>query len=279
MENNNIVRNAVEFLLFNYFGLDRDDRGDRERIIDKAIELAYWDATSQGAFNTLFTKTEFPDREAVNDFLTRVKGMSCLIKDGIMALYFSDVKIDFDEWHRGICLELVTEYKKICQELNSPTFRSDPKAFEFFSYGNAQKWVNMTMKNLYVISGAYLALGGEGNEELFNAVAARSDEYHIPLDNLILGTIYKQKLIGNDKNYFVVKYGKKDPSYQIAYGDEGTDDSISWSNIGFWSIYKTFRKDLEDAIKEPPIEWECRNWIERKKRIKELKGDLTTIDD
>ena len=279
MENNNIVRNAVEFLLFNYFGLNYEDGNNLETVLDKAIESAYRDATNQGAFNALFTDTAFPDREAVDNLKTRVKGMSRFVKDQIKTLYFSNNKMDFDEWHRRICLRLVNTYRKICEELNSPSFRVDPGALEFFSYGNAQKWVNMTIKNLYVISGAYLAIGGTVNEGFFNAVAARSNEYHIPLDNLILGTIYKKKLIGSDREYFVMKYGKKEPSYQIVDDSDGTGDSYPWSGIGYQSVYEIFREELKLAIDEPPIEWECRNWIERKKKIKELKGDLTTIDD
>ena len=66
MEANSIVKNAVEFLLFNYFGLDREDGNKLDAILDSAIERAYIDATNQGAFNALFTNNEFPDREAVD---------------------------------------------------------------------------------------------------------------------------------------------------------------------------------------------------------------------
>lgn len=279
METNNIVKNAAEFLLFNYFGLDREDGNDLDAILDSAIERAYIDATNQGAFNALFTNNEFPDREAVDELKTSVKGMSKIVKNEVKTLYFSYVKADFNEWHKRICTELITRYHAICDELDSPTFHASEKAGEFFTYGNAQKWVNMTIKNLYVISGAYLAMGGTENVDFFNAVAGLSAEYHVPLDNLILGAVYKQKLIGSDKEYFVMKYGKKDPAYHIVNDDDGTGDSYPWSGIDYQSIYEIFRKDLEAAIDEPPIEWECRNWIARKKQIKALKGDLTTIDD
>ena len=275
----NIVRNAVEFLLFNYFGLDCKDGNDLDAILDSAIERAYNDATNQGAFNALFTAAEFPDREAVGELKLRVKGMAEIVKDAVKMLFFANKRIGFDEWHQGLCTELISKYGRICDELNSPTFHVSPEAYGFFSYGNAQKWVNMTIKNLYVISGAYLAMGGTENEAFFNAVAERSSEYHIPLDNLILGAVYKQKLIGSDKEYFVMKYGKKEPAYHIVNDDDGTGDSYPWSGIDYPSIYEIFREELEAAIDEPPIEWECRNWIARKKQIRALKGDLTAIDD
>ena len=278
MGTNSIVKNAVEFLLFNYFGL-REDGNDLDEILDSAIERAYIDATNQGAFNALFTNNDFPDREAVDELKARVRGMSEIVKEAVKTLYFSNKRIDFDEWHRELCTALLARYGEICDELNSPTFRVSPEAYGFFSYGNAQKWVNMTIKNLYVISGAYLAMGGTENVDFFNAVAGRANEYHIPLDNLILGAVYKQKLIGSDKEYFVMKYGKKEPTYHIVNDDDGTGDSHPWSGIDYQSVYEIFREDLEAAIDEPPIEWECRNWIARKKQIKALKGDLTNIDD
>ena len=187
----NIVRNAVEFLLFIYFGLDREDGNKLDTILDRAIERAYDDATNQGAFNALFTADDYPDREAVDKLKTRVKGMSEIVKDAVKTLYLSNDRLDFDEWHKALCTALITRYHAICDELDSPTFHASEKADEFFTYGNAQKWANMTIKNLYVISGAYLAMGGTENVDFFNAVAGRANEYHIPLDNLILGAIYK----------------------------------------------------------------------------------------
>lgn len=279
MKTNNIVKNAVEFLLFNYFGLTQEDGNDLETVLDSAIRRAYFDATNQGAFNTLFTEAVFPDREAVGELRERVKDMSGIVKDAVKTLYFSNDRADFDEWHKTLCTKLIVNYHEICSELNSPTFHTDPEAFEFFSYGNAQKWVNMTIKNLYVISGAFLAMGGTDNEAFFNACAERANEYHIPLDNVILGAVYKQKLTSPKDEYFVMKIGKKEPSYQITSDEDGSDPMYAWSRIEYQSIYETLREEIENAIDELPIEWECRNWIDRTKKIRALKGDLTTIDD
>lgn len=281
MEKNNIVKNAVEFLLFIYFGLDREDGNKLDTILDRAIERAYDDATIQGAFNALFTADDYPDREAVEEFKALVRGMSASVKQAVIDLFSDGSTIDYDEWHSDLCSKLCQDYIALASANNpTPAVRSFVKASGYFRYGNAQKWVNMTIKNLYVISGAYLAMGGTSNEKFFNAVAERSNEFHIPLDNIILGAIYKQKLTGPEDRYYVRKFGKKDPCYNIAtFYDDGAPWSCSWSNIQTWAVYENFRKELKAAIDEPPIEWECRNWIARKKQIKALKGDLTTIDD
>ncbi|MBR4182408.1 MAG: hypothetical protein IKQ56_01165 [Lachnospiraceae bacterium] len=268
METNIVIRNGVEFLLFTYFGLSYEDSKKTELIIRTAVEFAYKDATNQGAFNALFTKSAFPDRNRVNSFKNCVKGMSDIITRAVSALYFGCCSIDFDKWHEALCGELIKEYQEICKKNNL-------MVCEFFTYGNAQKWVNMTIKNLYVISGAYLAMEVTENKEFFENVASSSEKYHVPLDNLILGEIYKQQLTSNQNQYYVTKHGKKDPNYRIT----SKAGSYVWSCIPCYNTYKTFRETLEKAIQEPAIEWECKNWIERKKQIKARKGDLTTIDE
>ena len=51
MEINTALRNAVEFLLFSYFGLCFEDSA--KHIVEKALDLGYNDATNQGAYNAL----------------------------------------------------------------------------------------------------------------------------------------------------------------------------------------------------------------------------------
>lgn len=266
MESNQaIIKNAIEFLLFEYFGLTLEDGNDQATIVHKAVELAYDDATNQGAFNALFN-----DKEIKNG----TRKMASVVEKSVKELYESGIA--FDDWHKNLCEEICNKYGKICDN------NAYPLANSFFSYGNAQKWVNMTIKNLYVISGAYLAVGCKDNKSFFESVASRSDEYHVPLDNIILGELYKQELLGSRKDGPIRKSGRKEPSYYISGEENGTEQKYTWSRIPSQDFYEAFRKKLEDAIhkkEEKPIEWECEDWIERKKRIKELGKDLSKIDD
>lgn len=51
-------------------------------------------------------------------------------------------KIDFDEWHKNLCEDLVDDYENAFKNAFSE------KCTNIFTYGNAQKWVNMTLKYL-----------------------------------------------------------------------------------------------------------------------------------
>ena len=258
--NQTIIKNAIEFLLFSYFGLSCTDGANRDTVIKKAVELAYKDATNQGAFNALFN-----DKEIKNG----TRKLASVVEKSVKELYESGIA--FDDWHKKLCEEICKQYDKICDN------NAYPLANSFFSYGNAQKWVNMTIKNLYVISGAYLAMGCEDNKSFFESIASRSGEYHIPLDNIILGEIYKQELLGSRKDGPIRKSGRKEPSYYITDVKNGTKHA--WSRIPSADFYETFREKLKEAIQESPIEWECRNWIARKKQMKILRDDLSAIDD
>ena len=69
-------------------------------------------------------------------------------------------QLEFDDWHKLKCDEL----KKVF--LLYPAFK--------ISYGQAQKWINMTLKYLF-------ALG----DNIVNGISTNYIYYHIPIDNII----------------------------------------------------------------------------------------------
>lgn len=70
---------------------------------------------------------------------------------------------DFDQWHRESCKALRNHYRSA--------------GFEAFSYGQAQKWVNMTLKYVYVM----------GDQRL-PGFADALKWAHVPIDNIVLET-------------------------------------------------------------------------------------------
>jgi len=67
----------------------------------------------------------------------------------------------FDKWHESICLDLVASYQQ--------------HDYRLFSIGQAQKWINMAFKYVYVI----------GRNEL-PGFASFYSLCHIPIDNIII---------------------------------------------------------------------------------------------
>lgn len=62
-----------------------------------------------------------------------------LLKNRFINLKF-DSQSAFDEWHTETCNELITNYKGCVDDKGQPSF----------TYGHAQKWLNMLFKYLYV---------------------------------------------------------------------------------------------------------------------------------
>lgn len=78
----------------------------------------------------------------------------------------------FDDWHLKKCDDLKTEFKRV---LNYN-----------ISYGQAQKWINMSLKYMFAVG-----------SDIINGIDRNYEYFHIPLDNIIQDklTIYNIKKI------------------------------------------------------------------------------------
>ena len=166
METNTALRNSVEFLLFSYFRLCFED--DAKSIVEKAIDLGYKDATNQGAYNTL-------DK---NDDSESKKNARELIKNQVDSFFSGNNTDAYDVWHSRLCNSLVENYKEIL--VSGKT--------QAFSYGNAQKWVNMTMKYLFILRTIYetFAPNSEFCKEEFARIKGIAHSLHAPVDRFII---------------------------------------------------------------------------------------------
>lgn len=229
---------AINFLLYSYFKITLDSTPDF--IIKKSINRAYSDATNQKAFNALH-KSEFNSNKLKSDG-------AGIIEEGIEEIIKQHS--DFDMVHDKMCKELVKIYSGVKDE--------DTKEHAF-SYGNAQKWVNMTMKYLYVIGNVFLNAKPDHDfvkyAEKINAI-----KIHIPVDSYILKAFWEDEDL--DKNVLPDgKSEKKDGAYS-------SDKMKAWSK---WDSkeYRNFWKHLSGK-KACPIEWEAPEWIRiSQKRNKE----------
>lgn len=150
---------------------------------------------------------------------------------------------DFYEWHEDVCNAIIKKYnnKLVKREGNSRT-----EEYTDLTYGQAQKWLNMTIKYLWLIK--RLGLVKDENEEgkkIIEIFSKYEKKFNIPLDS------------------YIIKYAEK------AHSQNELKESINssliggskWSKIDSYDNYKQYQKKLKRAIKESfPLEWELKHW-------------------
>lgn len=194
-----IDKDIVEFLKVAYFGYFSDE-------ISAASSRAYRDMSRTIRFNNLLNEDRLLLREKV----------TTIFKDEILILRTSEIsnQNEFDLWHKNLCNRIIETYRD--QEIK-------------LTYGQAQKWINMTIKYLYV-------LGYSSFENVF-------DYLHIPVDNYIFEIAMKQ--------YGVIK------------------PNVAWSKWDDYDCqYLTYKKAIKNKIKDiSPLRWEFQNWVKAIKNI------------
>jgi hypothetical protein len=132
------------FVLRLYFGADDD-------AVDQIIGRAYLDLS-----RTVHGVGSFPDaRGKASHFLHRE--LSSLPQNSTVL-----TQSGFDLWHRETCSALCATYAEC--------------GYEYFFIGQAQKWVNMALKYVFVFGVARLP----GFTSLYPLC-------HVPIDNILLG--------------------------------------------------------------------------------------------
>lgn len=184
--------NILEFLKFSYFGNLKDP-------IEVASNRAYRDMCRTIKFNGLSEENRLKLRKKVkDDFKTEIDNLTLKIQG------------DFDKWHEQLCKKIIDEYKKSKIQL---------------SYGQAQKWVNMTIKYLYI-----LEVEGYTFDSIF-------EDLHIPIDNYVFDAVEKE-------------LGIKRPA-------------DAWSKLDK-KEYLKYQEDIREELRKKnssPLIWEFENWL------------------
>lgn len=204
MNNNRLVtidKDTLDFLYVLYFGTYKD-------AFDAATNRAYRDMNRTIRFCGLGDGKRKEIRLAVNE----------LIRMSVQELRQSN-KLDqdfFDNWHKKLCDAIIEMYEE-----NGITF----------TYGQAQKWINMTLKYLYVLEPSLV-------EPLFKYC-------HVPLDNYVFDI--SERLFGIEK------------------------PKIPWSRwCDYHNQYMVYQMQLRLSIKnEEPLRWEFRAWLQEARGVQE----------
>lgn len=247
------LENSVEFLVFTYFGIDFND--DFDKILKSAIKVAYNDATMQGAYNAL----EKENVESIK-YNNVAQKLESAIKDDLL----KDNSKGYEKWHKYICEELVKCYEKVTSNNKNPAF----------SYGNAQKWVNMTMKYLYILSEIFHKFNFNKDcnfEDYYDRIGKLYEELQVPVDSFIIESIWDEKKQIKGIPYYNNKLNKAtDSNGNRIPGKYNSEKVVPWSK---WTDteYKKFQEHLPEVFEnhQSPLDWEHKAWIEIAKKRRE----------
>lgn len=247
MWKNDQLKNAVELLLWTYFNLSFGD-GDSSNdiVLNRCIERAYFDATQQGAYNTRVTEEKKRASEDAKKLGSKELG------NAINRL-FSSERTDFDQWHR-----------KTCNYIESDIYAG----IDAFSYGNAQKWVNMTLKYVYTLYQLYHVFSSECKfcVKYKPLIDNYAHCFHIPVDSFMIEALWEEKEI----DLPLKEKANRSKNYTTP-----SDHVKPWST---WSEqdYEEFQKSVCDHAKtvfggKSQLDWEGPEWIKVAKDRKNRK--------
>lgn len=144
------------------------------------------------------------------DMTSHRKEIANILRERITALHTSHIdQNSYDCWHKAICDELVGYFLPLGIG---------------FTYGHAQKWVNMTMKYLYILDQANFS-------DIF-------DFLHIPIDSIVIDLAANKLSV--------------------------TKPKFVWSKIPDYDSYFAYQTKLRENISDmSPMRWELKVWINK----------------
>lgn len=232
-------KKLMDFLLYSYFGCESEDLA-REGI-QKCAYRAYLDLNRRIAFK--YSSSELDKTKKNNaDLAKKYKEAKHTLAEKICSRILSSVPacrrsgqhldeyqcIDeqFGLWHKAKCEEIM-------DTMNTAVFQDDSLILKSnsFTYGLAQKWVNMTLKYLWLL------------DMLPEDLTAKS--LHVPIDSFILKKMQED-----------VDEIRKD-------GDTYKYKGKSWSQLDDYDVYLDIQAKIgQIAGKTFPIEWEGPAWMD-----------------
>lgn len=180
--------------------------GDLSNTVEAASRRAYLDMNRTIRFEGMMLDRRIGLREKANK----------IFEKKLETLFLQEIKCqdDFDFWHRQVCNMIRQIYRNESVMLTN---------------GQAQKWVNMTIKYLYV-------LGVTTFDDIFGFL-------HIPLDNYVFDIA--KKSLGIDK------------------------PKLAWSKWDDYDDhYLQYQKEIREKVTcYEPFRWEFRHWLKAARNV------------
>lgn len=245
-----VSKEVLNFLTGIYYKDNEDEDLRKKRIFDRAFDMAYKDmATHTVAYyknseeykkyiegdNARTKKNKEKVRNAIKKHIK-----TFFVEDdySLSKLLFVD---DFDEWHKKVCSSIVNiencnieeleakDKTKNTAKISTILRHIDKNIPGVFTYGQAQKLVNMMLKYLYIY---YQCEGWDDLETL-------SLYFHVPIDSIVLKEVFS----GKDQY-----------------------NGIAWSKfVDYKKEYVACQRDIKKFVKEKTnypsaFVWELTEW-------------------
>ena len=259
--NDNRQLSLRDFAVFSLFGVKYADISNKD-IKDRVLvcaERAYRDMA-----RTLSYKESDKQTKKDNATAFRKRIYSTVIPEIIDLLKVENAS-DFDVKHNRICSTIVSMGNDDkSREYLYPNPRGDDGTT--FYYGQAQKWVNMTLKYLWMLDWI--------PEDVLN-IEELSSWFHIPIDSLIIKAAVE---LGKQNELELKVPGKHNDNEEVAslvdYKEGRTQPWSRWSQ----NDYLTFRKQMT-AVNwgENLFDWERDAWIAQAKNTNSKPLDWKTV--
>ncbi len=273
-----VKNKTLDFLLYSYFNILPDDfekPSPEEKIALKCAQRAYLDLNRTLRFNDKLNndKIRKDEKEKIKNDRKIFREEICkiIIKGILENLINTDCKKSFDKNHKELCENIrneANEFKKdSCKDeyvLSSIPYNKNEierDKFRFYD-GHAQKWLNMTLKYMSILS-----LWDDKFDKINSFL-------HIPIDSYIIETVWHEGYPENGKGQLenkdnINKFDITLPAdNKIRKNKYSSDKIVPWSK---WTYDEYF--SFQDSLRKSkllngkkPIEWENIAWIEATKK-------------
>ncbi len=242
MENKISDYRTIDFLCFYLLGVTQADIDGSDKMPDhdllfKCANRAYLDLNRTLKFQKVPEEDKGELQKQKSKFREEI---SEIIVDRITNL-LNEKPQDYEAWHKETCNKVI---KKAQEYEQDNWLQKNGNEGRGFYYGQAQKWVNMTIKYMWVTERWKDKL-----DKLMNVL-------HVPVDSYIIEGVWNRD--GWEDVLKGILVNGKEKS-----GRFSSDKVVPWSK---WdeTQYKDFQVALRTKLKKErtPFEWEEETWIE-----------------
>ena len=222
---------VMDFFWYSYFGITKADAAKK---VDKALSICV-----NRAYRDL-SRTITYSQSATHEQEIKILKEE-VIANSIKQLSEKNAE-DFDRWHNESCLSIVNYFME-----NKTILGKDVQ----FHYGQAQKWLNMTLKNMRIMD-----LWNKDYLDRFSSVL------HVPVDSGIIKAVWeltKVKLPLIKENL-----PKRTSLGRGAYSYEKVKSWSLWDETEYNDFQKSLREEFENNLStcySSLEKWENESWI------------------